>query len=355
MRAMQTPIRQPSRCSTTCGFDSMNSSNLTALPICQFISTGGTIAMKTGLTGDAPVPALSGDDLLASVPGLQRIANLRVQNLFNLPSDYMGPEHWVALHGAVDVALAQDDVTGVIVSHGTDTLEETAWFLDLTVANEKPIVLTGAQRNASEADTDGPRNLRNAARVCVAPEARGKGAMVVLNNQINAAREATKSHTSDVEAFKSGDFGFLGTVDDDRIVFARAPSRRQHIPLIGKTLPEVVIVCMYGGADGAMIRSAASAGANGIVVQALGWGNVNLAMYEAIKEAINGGVAVVIATRVPNGRVRPIYGFAGGGKTLQDQGAVFADDLNPQKARILLMLALQTKRSAVELQRLFDH
>lgn len=332
----------------------MNAFNPPVLPVCQFISTGGTIAMKTGSTGDGPVPALSGDDLLANVPGLQEIAQLRVQNLFNLPSDYMGPEQWVALQGAVQTALAQEDVAGVIVSHGTDTLEETAWFLDLTVAGDKPIVLTGAQRNASEADTDGPRNLRNAARVCAAPGACGKGAMVVLNNQINAAREATKSHTSDVEAFKSGDFGFLGTADDDGIVFARAPLRRQYLPLVGKMLPEVAIVCMYGGADGALIRSAASAGARGIVVQALGWGNVNVAVYEAITDVIDAGIAVVIATRVPNGRVRPVYGFEGGGKTLQAKGAVFADDLSPQKARILLMLALQTQRSTAELQSLFD-
>lgn len=332
----------------------MNSSKLRTLPVCQFISTGGTIAMKTGPAGDAPVPALSGHDLLASVHGLQHITDLRVHNLFNLPSDYMGPRQWLALYGAVYAALAQDEVAGVIVSHGTDTLEETAWFLDLTVDDEKPIVLTGAQRNASEADTDGPRNLRNAARVCVASEAVGRGVMVVLNNQINAAREAIKSHTSDVEAFKSGDFGFLGTVDDDRVVFARAPMRRQHIPLTGAELPNVVIVCMYGGADGSMIRCAASAGVKGIVVQALGLGNVNHDMYEAILDSIAAGVAVVISTRVANGRVRPIYGFKGGGKTLRDRGAVFADDLSPQKARILLMLALQTERSTADLQSLFD-
>lgn len=309
--------------------------------------------MKIDPAGNAPVPALSGDDLLASVPGLPRIATLRVNNLFNLPSDYIGPEQWGVLHRAVEEALAQDNVAGAIVSHGTDTLEETAWFLDLTIESEKPVVLVGAQRNASEPDYDGPRNLLNAARVCVAPDAGGKGVMVVLNNQINAARDVTKSHTSDVEAFKSGDFGFLGTVDDDRVLFARAPLRRQHIPLVG-VLPSVAIVSMYGGADGSMIRCAASSGVKGIVVQALGWGNVSLAMYEAVHEAIDAGVAVVISTRVPNGRVRPIYGFTGGGKTLKDAGAVFADNLSPQKARILLMLALQTQKSTASLQSLFD-
>lgn len=324
-----------------------------ALPTCQFISTGGTIAMKLDPATGAPVPALSGDALLAAVPGLADIATLRVNSLFNLPSDHIGPDQWVQLQRAVADALAQEDVVGAIVSHGTDTLEETAWFLDLTIASRKPVVVVGAQRNASAFDCDGPRNLLNAARVCLAGDAAGKGVLVVLNNQINAAREVTKTHTSDVEAFKSGDFGLLGTVDDDRVVFARCPARRQHLPLTGE-LPKVEIVPMYAGADGSMIRLAASSGAKGIVVQALGWGNVSLPMFEAIGQALREGVAVAISTRVPNGRVRPIYGFAGGGKTLNDAGAVFADNLSPQKARILLMLALQTRHTQASLQEVFD-
>jgi hypothetical protein len=181
----------------------------------------------------APVPAISGEDLVATVPEIEKVARVEVQNLSNVPSDYMDPDRWVQLQKAVSEALARPEVAGVIVSHGTDTLEETAWFLDLTVDSEKPIVLIGAQRNASEKDFDGPRNLLNAARICVAPSARGKGAMIALNNQINAAREAVKTHTSDVETFKSGDFGFLGVADYDRVIFYRAPLRRQHLPLKG--------------------------------------------------------------------------------------------------------------------------
>jgi L-asparaginase len=145
--------------------------------------------------------------------------------------------------------------------------------------------------------------------------------------------------------------------DNDRVIFSRAPVRRQHLPLRlkdGEKLPYVEIVAMYGGADGGMIRAAAAAGAKGIVIQALGWGNVNVAMYEAIQQVAAKGVAVVISTRVPNGRVLPNYGFKGGGKTLLEAGAVFADNLSPQKARILLMLALQTTAKAGELQKLFD-
>src|SRR5262245_9938205 len=200
-----------------------------SMPVCPLIATGGTIAMKIDPVKKAPVPAISGEDLVATVPEISSVARIEVQNLSNVPSDYMDPERWSQLSHASQEALARPEVAGVIVSHGTDTLEETAWFLDLTVGSEKPVVLIGAQRNASERDFDGPRNLLNAARICVSPEAKGKGAMIALNNQINAAREATKTQTSDVETFESGDFGYLGVVDQDRVVFGRTPTRRQYI------------------------------------------------------------------------------------------------------------------------------
>lgn len=324
------------------------------MPVCQMIATGGTIASKIDPATMAAVPALTGEDLVAAVPELATVANVHVKSPFNIPSDYMDPQRWVAIHKMVVKALASDEIAGVMISHGTDTLEETAYFLDLTVSSDKPVVMVGAQRNASESDYDGPRNLVNAARICVSPQARGKGVMIALNGQINAAREATKTHTSDVETFKSGEFGFLGVVDSDRLVFGRNPLRRQHIALMEEPLPRVDIVPMYAGADGALIRAAVAAGAKGIVIQALGIGNVNVPLYEAAEEAIDQGIVVVISTRVPNGRVLPVYGTVGGGKTLKDAGAVFADNLSPQKARILLMLALQSASSAVEIQALFD-
>jgi len=328
------------------------------LPVVRLIATGGTIAMKIDPVKKAPVPAISGDDLLATVPEIGKVARVEVENLSNVPSDYMDPPRWTQLTRAVEKALARPEVAGVIVSHGTDTLEETAYWLDLTVQSDKPIVLIGAQRNASEADFDGPRNLLNAARICVSPEARGKGAMVVLNDKINAARDAVKTHTSDVETFTSGELGFLGVADEDRVIFYRAPTRRRHLPLAplpeGAHLPAVEIVAMYGGADGKLIQAAVANGAKGIVVQALGWGNVNVPMYEAIGAAIKAGVPVAISTRVWKGRVLPHYGFKGGGKTLAELGAVMADNLSPQKARILMMLALQAGVKPAELQALFD-
>ncbi|KQW27358.1 asparaginase [Acidovorax sp. Root402] len=323
-------------------------------PLCQLIATGGTIAMKVDPEHGGAVPALSGDDLLAAVPTISRVARLEVRELFNIPSDYMDPERWVELWHAVSEALARPEITGVIISHGTDTLEETAWFLDLTVASEKPVVMLGAQRNASVPDFDGPRNLINAARVCVDRRARGLGVVVAMNNQINAAREVSKTHTADVEAFKSGDYGLLGVIDEDGVVLSRRSTRRKYVPLHAGPLPRVEIVPMFAGASGDMVLSAVSLGARGIVVQALGFGNVNASMFDAICQAMKKGVTVVISTRVPNGRVRPAYGFDGGGLTLKAAGAVFADNLSAHKARILLMLLLQTPRTAQQLQSMFD-
>ena len=328
-----------------------------ALPVVRLIATGGTIAMKIDPVKKAPVPAISGEDLVATVPEIAQVARMEVQNLSNVPSSYMDADRWVQLQKAVAEALARPEVAGVIVSHGTDTLEETGWFLDLTTESEKPIVLIGAQRNASERDFDGPRNLLNAARICVDRGARGKGAMIALNNNINAARDAVKTHTSDVETFKSGDLGFLGAVDYDRIVWYRAPERRQHVPVRlrdGEHLARVDVIATYAGADGALVRAAVAAGAKGLVVQALGWGNVSIPTYQAIKEVIGKGIPVVISTRVWNGRVLPNYGYEGGGKTLQQAGAIFGDNLSPQKARILLMLALQTTSDPKQIQQLFD-
>jgi L-asparaginase len=309
--------------------------------VCPLIATGGTIAMKIDPVKKAPVPAISGEDLVATVPEVSKYARVEVNNVSNVPSDYMDPPRWIALTNEVNRALARPEVAGVIISHGTDTLEETAYWLDVTINSDKPVVLIGAQRNASEPDFDGPRNLLNAVRICVDPQSKGKGAMLAMNNQINAARDVTKTHTSSVETFRSGDFGFLGIVDYDRIVYSRAPVRRQYVPINAGTMPYVEIVAMYGGADGQLIKAAVDHGAKGIVVQGLGWGNVNLPMFAAIKEAIAKGVPVVITSRVPNGRVLPNYGFDGGGKTLVNAGAVMGDDLSPQKARILLMLLLQ--------------
>jgi L-asparaginase len=324
-------------------------------PVVQFIATGGTIAMKVDPVTKGVVPAISGDDLMQTVPEAGKYATIEVNNFSQMSANYVEPNWWSRLTKAVDDALARPEVAGVVIAQGTDTMEETAYWLDLTVKSNKPVVLIGAQRNASSADFDGPRNLLNAIRIATTPEATGKGIMVAMNNQINAARSVTKTHTGNVETFKSGDFGFLGEVWEDKVVFSRTPLRRQHIDIGTVPMPRVEILSMFGGADGSLMRYAVDQGAKGIVVQAVGMGNMNVSMFEAVKYALSKNVPVVISTRVPSGRTMPVYGFPGGGKTTFDAGAVMAGDLNPQKARLLLMLSLhEGKTSKGELQAVFD-
>jgi L-asparaginase len=319
------------------------------------IATGGTIAMQLDPVRHAVVPAMSGADLLASIPAAAGIASIEVREFSNIPSSCMDPPRWSALSSAVSDALRQPEVSGVVVAHGTDTLEETAWWLDLTVESAKPVVLTGAQRSASEPDLDGPRNLLDAVRVAIAPESRNQGTLVVMNGRIHAAREAGKLDTASVEGFGSGAYGMLGSVDARRVMYRRAAARRGHVTIRAAAMPRVDIVTMYGGADGALLRAALAQGARGIVVQALGAGNVNPPMHSAILAALAQAVAVVITTRVPNGAVAPHYGYEGGGAALLAAGAVMGNDLSAQKARILLMLLLQDGRASTpELQAAFD-
>lgn len=314
------------------------------LPLVKLVATGGTIAMRHDALSEGAVPALSGQELLAAVPQIADIARLDVDNFSNQPSDYIGPEDWRALYRRVTEWLACEAVAAVVISHGTDTLEETAFFLDLTLHITKPVILVGAQRSASALDSDGPRNLYNAVQVAIDKQAHHQGVLVVMNEHIMAARGVSKYHTTNTAGFHSGELGLLGEVCAGQVWFYRSPSLRQHLPLATQSstaLPRVDIVAMYAGADGALVQAAVAAGAQGIVIQGLGAGNVNKPLYQAIKQALAAGVTVVIASRVPEGRVMPNYAYVGGGQSLVTAGVLLAGDLSPPKARILLLLALQ--------------
>lgn len=340
-----------------CCAATMGATNAQDKPIVQFIATGGTIAMKVDPVTKGVVPAITGDDLLQTIPNVSNYAQIEVNNFSKMSANYITVDWWIRLTKAVEDALARPDVSGVIVAQGTDTMEETAYWLDLTVKSNKPVVMIGAQRNASSSDFDGPRNLLNAVRIAVDEQAKDKGVMVAMNNQINAARNVTKTHTGNVETFKSGDFGFLGEVWDDRVIFSNTPLRRQHIDIStnAEDFPKVDIFQMYAEADGKYIKYAVDTGAKGIVIQAVGMGNMNISMFEAVKYALSKHVPVVISTRVPNGRTLPVYWFDGGGKTTFDAGAIMAGGRSPQKARILLMLAIQDGKTSTEaLRTLFD-
>jgi L-asparaginase len=283
------------------------------------IATGGTIASKIDPVKNAPVPALSGQDLIALVPGLDRVARVQVENLFNVPSDYMDPERWAAIRKSVVKALADEAVAGVIVSHGTDTLEETAYFLDLTVAADKPVVLVGSQRNASEPDFDGPRNLLNAARICISPYAHGKGVMIALNNQI--AAQATRRRPT--PTFGRRLPGYLGVVDGSCGVRRTQATNAAE----GRPPPATSSPCGAPMARPPRGRQPVQRHRH------QRWsGHVNVLMFEAIEGSK--GVVVVVSTW---SRGAAAQSARGGGKTLRDAGAVFADTppegADPRRAR----------------------
>ena len=326
------------------------------LPHVVVLSTGGTIASVYDAEQGGFLPALSGDQLVRAVPGLDTIAQVEVVQVANVPSTNMTPALWMEVSRQAARMLARPDVAGVVVTHGTDTLEETAYFLDLTVDSDKPVVVVGAQRAASEFDADGPRNLRDAVRTAIAPASRGMGALVVLNSEIHAAREVTKTSTLNVSTFLTPQFGALGTVDPDGVRYYRAPLRRQHIAVpADATLGRVEIVTNYAGADGSVVRGVlAQGGLDGLVVEASGVGNLSDRLFEALREVRAQGIPVVISTRVHSGRTLALYAGSGSGVTLEGIGCVFADNLPPHKARVLLLAALTRTSDPAELRALFS-
>ncbi len=324
------------------------------LPTAVVLSTGGTIASVYDSAQGGFVNAVTGEQLVRAVPGLDTIARVEVIQVSNVGSTDMTPALWSEVGRQAAEVLERTDVSGVVVTHGTDTLEETAYFLDLTVQSEKPVVVVGAQRAASVPDSDGPRNLGDAIRTAISPDSRGLGTLVVLNGEIHAAREVTKTHTWNVATFMSPGFGALGWVEPDGVRYYRAPLRRQRLSVNGE-LGRVDIVTNYAGADGrAILGLLEQGGLDGLVVEASGLGNVSSAMHDAIVEARGRDIPVVISTRVHAGRTIPMYVGPGKGVTLREIGCVFADNLSPHKARVLLLVALTHTNQPSELQEIFS-
>ena len=322
------------------------------LPRVVVLATGGTIASTYDEEIGALRAALTGSEIVASVEGLSQIADVDVEQIANVNSRDMTPAIWLDLSRRANELLGQPDVAGIVVTHGTDTLEETAYFLDLTVASQKPVIVVGAQRAPTMYDTDGPRNMLNAVRVAVSPEAVGMGTMVVMNGQINAAREVTKTNTLDVETFRTLDFGVLGVADIEAVRFYRAPTRRQTLPLEpGATLGNVVIVSEYAGSDGrALELLLEDGGLDGVVVAGLGLAHVSSPTLEALRRVRAAGIPVVVASRVPTGRIVPLYA---NNVELLEIGAVQADNLSPWKARVLLMVAMTRTTDVEQLREIF--
>jgi len=329
------------------------------LPLVWVLSTGGTIAgAGAGSTNVAEYKSgtILGEDLVKAVPEIKQFANVKVQQIINVRSPDVKLENLLTLANGINSIFAHDpDVAGIVVTHGTNTLEETAYFLNLTVKYDRPVILVGSMRPSTAISADGPLNLLNAIRTAISPEAKGKGVLVVMNDEINGARDVTKTNTYRVETFRSPDFGYLGYVDEDKVSFYRASTKRHTVNSEFdvssiREFPKVDILYSYVEPNVAMIQALQTNGVKGIVFAGTGAGGLSELQRDAMKAILShpsGEKPVVVrSNRTGTGRVIAR-------KEYDELGYVAGDTLNPQKSRILLMLALTRTSDVNEIRRMF--
>jgi L-asparaginase len=331
-----------------------------AKPVVYVLSTGGTIAGAGSSATDLSnykAGSILGEQLVKAVPQIAQIADVRVEQIVNVRSSDLTIENWLTLAKRIEAILKDTpSVAGFVITSGTNTLEETSYFLHLTVKSDKPVVLVGAMRPATAISADGPLNLLNAVKTAIAPESRGKGGLIVLNDEINAARDTTKTNTLRVETFRAPELGILGYVDEDRVTYYRSTTRRHTVSSEFDvanltTLPKVTILYSYLEPDASLVHAAIKSGAKGIVFAGTGNGTLAISEQAAVKE-VNAMPAasrpvLVRSSRVGNGRVTPTAEF-------DAMNIVASDTLPPQKARILLMLALTKTTDLKEIRRIFS-
>jgi len=327
--------------------------NTSSLPRVAVLATGGTIAGQAGdssKTAGYKAGVVGVDKLLDAVPALGSVARIHAEQIASIDSKDMSAALWTQLARRIDELLAQDDIDGVVVTHGTDTLEETAYLLHLTVKSAKPVVLTAAMRPSTALSADGPLNLLNAVTVAASKDAAGKGVLVAFNNQIHSARDVTKTSTYAVDAFRSPETGVLGFVQDGRVEFQRTVVRAHTVAsefAVADRWSMVEIVASYADVSRVTVDALVAAGVRGIVVAGTGNGSMHAVLTQALADAVKQGVAVVRASRVGSGHV-----MRNGAANDDALGTVSAGTLNPYKARVLLMLAVAS--NVQDVQRVFD-
>jgi L-asparaginase len=295
--------------------------------------------MRTNAQAGGRVPTLDGAAILARVPGLDAIAEIVTIDRGLTPASHFTFPALFELAGAVRAAQSDPGIDGVVVVQGTDTIEETAFFLDLVLALDTPVVVTGAMRAASDPGDDGPANLRDAVRCAAAPVLRGAGVVVVLGGSIEAADDVTKTHASALDTFRSLNLGPLGRVEGADVVVLRRRSGRRHVET-ERAAERVRLITAHVAMDGSLIDAALAAGTDGLVIEATGSGNTAPSLLEAAERAMAAAVPVVLTTRCPAGRASAGYAFPGGGATWVRAGALLSGYLGGPKARIALALGL---------------
>ena len=316
------------------------------------IFNGGTISMKIDEKIKAAVPSLSADEIMSMIPGVEDYAEIEAYTFSSMPSPHMTLETMLKLSKFTTELVERDDIDGVVITHGTDTLEETAYLLDLTVKTKKPVVVTGAMRSGSELGYDGPFNLATSICTAISDEAVGRGVLVCFNGELNSASEVTKANSMALNAFRTPNFGPIGIVDNDNVIFYRDANHLEKYD-VSKIEKQVALIKCVVDMDSSYIDYLIEKGYGGIVIEALGRGNVPPKMVEGIKKAIELEIPVVVVSRCFEGRVFESYGYEGGGKQLKNLGVIFGDTLPGQKARIKLILAINSGMNIHEVARAF--
>ncbi|MGG2092908.1 asparaginase [Bacillus sp. S13(2024)] len=317
------------------------------------LHTGGTIAMEEDKETGVVQPGAQ-NPLLKFIPNLEEDIDLIVEDVFHLPSPHMTPNEMLQLQVMIDEKVKNDNMQGVVITHGTDTLEETAYFLDLTVQADVPIVVTGAMRSSNELGADGLYNFLSAVKVASSEEAKGKGVLVVLNDEIHCATNVTKTHTSNVATFQSPQYGPIGMVTKRGVVFHQALVHHEKYAVTQIT-KNIVILKAYAGMDDTLLSAIEQLPVDGIIIEALGQGNLPPRTLPALQRLINKGIPVVLVSRCFNGIVQDVYSYEGGGKHLKNMGIIFTYGLNAQKARIKLLVGLEVTNEQAKIQAMFRH
>ena len=315
-----------------------------ALPRVRLIATGGTIANRAG-------GRLTADELVASVPRLSAFVRPESEQFANVSSTELTLAQWLGLARRATALFRDPALAGLVVTSGTDTLEETAYFLHLTVKDDRPVVVVGAMRPPDAVGYEGAANLLAAFRVAADPQSRGKGVLVVLNDEINSARDVSKTDTLRLHTFQARGFGELGVVDEDRVVYYGSPlkrhtSRSEFDVSTIDVLPRIDILMVYQDAAGDLIKAAVDRGAKGLVIASAGAGSLSGDQAKGVDYALDRGLVVVVSSRTGGGRIPPH-------RPGNRRGTVLAEDLAPLKARVLLMLALSVTDDRIEIQRMF--
>ena len=311
------------------------------------LHTGGTISMK--VQADGPVRPYEKNPIIDAKETLSELANIIELEAFHLPSPHITPMEMLELRNIIVQQAGIHPLDGVVITHGTDTLEETAYFLDLTTNYDFPIVLTGAMRSSNELGADGIYNLVEAMRVACDEKARNKGVLVVMNDEIHQAFNITKTSTSSVNTFQSPQYGPIGLVTKKVIHIQQSPVKRQYVPL-KKIEKRVALLKVYAGMEADIVESVMDSGYDGLVLEGLGQGNVPPAIAAVIEKLLKARIPVVLVSRCFNGIAEGIYSYTGGGKQLEELGVIFANGINGQKARLKLLIALNNDDLPINLK-----